>query len=489
MCPIIRYEFKSRAASGSMNRKEENTATDISAKLKKGYFNKNFKEAESDSNTKRSSLHRVKRVNKIPLGKRDSNIINNPRSSSRSKQLSAKNRLVYKKDSMKTLNSNNSKNEMILGSSIPSGSSKIENKENEFMQANSNLKLNRTSSGRETQKSIKSMSSIRKLYTLKANNTNRKLESQSHSNSIMTKKRQHKLKVSSSETPKLRSQNEELFTGVRVKLTAKNSEVQKENSNEGENTFVSNYDERLLRKPPNPNSSLKVTKHNNYLKRPTTKHQDDSDRKINTSMERDREEERSENTKVDEEAAKRQKVQDQILNHLKTGNLTKDAIITPIMSNDGQIRQYILNDPISNPEEAEEEIPLIPGHKITNTTVDKSKCSTRKNGVVKAYSANTNKGIIRNYNEDRVSIILNILKPNSRKGEDWPKCSFFGVFDGHGGAACADFLRDNLHQFVIKESSFPNDPEDALMKGFLAAERVFIENAQQNGEVIEKSGS
>jgi len=31
-----------------------------------------------------------------------------------------------------------------------------------------------------------------------------------------------------------------------------------------------------------------------------------------------------------------------------------------------------------------------------------------------------------------VSIILNILKPHSRQGEEWPKCSFFGVFDGHG---------------------------------------------------------
>lgn len=88
---------------------------------------------------------------------------------------------------------------------------------------------------------------------------------------------------------------------------------------------------------------------------------------------------------------------------------------------------------------------MLPSNQIFNTTVDWSKCSNKKNGVVRAYAANTNKGIIWNYNEDRVSIILNILKPHSRAGEEWPKCSFFGVFDGHGGAACADFLRDNLH--------------------------------------------
>jgi len=34
--------------------------------------------------------------------------------------------------------------------------------------------------------------------------------------------------------------------------------------------------------------------------------------------------------------------------------------------------------------------------------------------MVLAYAANTNQGIIRNYNEDRVSIILNILKPPNR---------------------------------------------------------------------------
>jgi len=56
----------------------------------------------------------------------------------------------------------------------------------------------------------------------------------------------------------------------------------------------------------------------------------------------------------------------------------------------------------------------------------------------------------RNYNEDRVAIILNIMKPKHKEMSDvnWPKCSFFGVYDGHGGNVCADFLRDYLHQLV-----------------------------------------
>ena len=78
-----------------------------------------------------------------------------------------------------------------------------------------------------------------------------------------------------------------------------------------------------------------------------------------------------------------------------------------------------------------------------------TRCSIKNNGIVKAYAANTNQGLVRKYNEDRVSIILNIMKPSMRKSEFWPKCSFFSIFDGHGGVNCADFLRDNLHHFVI----------------------------------------
>ena len=43
------------------------------------------------------------------------------------------------------------------------------------------------------------------------------------------------------------------------------------------------------------------------------------------------------------------------------------------------------------------------------------------------------------------------MKPKSKEGkvDYWPKCSFFGIYDGHGGNQCAEFLRDYLHQFVI----------------------------------------
>jgi protein phosphatase 2C family protein 2/3 len=98
-----------------------------------------------------------------------------------------------------------------------------------------------------------------------------------------------------------------------------------------------------------------------------------------------------------------------------------------------------------DPRTLQEPAALQPGTRIVIPNHEPTKCSFKRNGIVRAYAANTNQGLVRNYNEDRVSIILNIVKPEHRHNETWPKCSFFGVYDGHGGSACAEFLRDNLH--------------------------------------------
>jgi hypothetical protein len=75
------------------------------------------------------------------------------------------------------------------------------------------------------------------------------------------------------------------------------------------------------------------------------------------------------------------------------------------------------------------------------------KHSEKSYGTIKAFGICTNQGLIRTYNEDRVSIILNIVKPDEPKA---PPCSIFSLFDGHGGSKCADFLRNNLHNNVKK---------------------------------------
>ena len=92
--------------------------------------------------------------------------------------------------------------------------------------------------------------------------------------------------------------------------------------------------------------------------------------------------------------------------------------------------------------------PLLPKLLVPIKNFEKAKHSLKSNGIVKAYAASTNQGPVREYNEDRVAIILNISKPEHCV--EWKKAAYFGVFDGHGGQDCADFLRDNLHVYVSK---------------------------------------
>jgi len=51
-------------------------------------------------------------------------------------------------------------------------------------------------------------------------------------------------------------------------------------------------------------------------------------------------------------------------------------------------------------------------------------------------------------------------------------------------------IRDSLHQFVIREPSFPWNPKEALREGFAKAEKKFMENnySEETG-IIDKSGS
>jgi protein phosphatase 2C family protein 2/3 len=91
---------------------------------------------------------------------------------------------------------------------------------------------------------------------------------------------------------------------------------------------------------------------------------------------------------------------------------------------------------------------------------------------IMSYAANTHNGIARGYNEDRISIVLDLKKPSTAKNgsHQHKKASFFAVFDGHGGSNCAEYLRDNLHTFIAEQECFPINPEMAIKIGFKQAE-------------------
>jgi protein phosphatase 2C family protein 2/3 len=43
-----------------------------------------------------------------------------------------------------------------------------------------------------------------------------------------------------------------------------------------------------------------------------------------------------------------------------------------------------------------------------------------------------------------------MTRPEGKDVNTWPKCSFFAIYDGHGGSNCADYLKDNLHTIIVK---------------------------------------
>ena len=139
-----------------------------------------------------------------------------------------------------------------------------------------------------------------------------------------------------------------------------------------------------------------------------------------------------------------------------------------------------INQPINIEMIDDPSIPLSPG-----------KISAKSFGLITSYAANTNQGIVRDYNEDRVSVIINMNKPKYYNSLfPWPKISYFGIFDGHAGNKCAEFLRDNLLNYICNNNFFPNDIPNAIKFGFKKIDEDYLrKHAFINNKLIDNSGS
>lgn len=97
----------------------------------------------------------------------------------------------------------------------------------------------------------------------------------------------------------------------------------------------------------------------------------------------------------------------------------------------------------------------------------------------RGYAARTSNGLLRDYNEDRVSIIQKIYVDSV---QEYPT-SFFALFDGHSGANCADYLRDSLHQHITRQPAFVKDKLKALTDGILECEYKFLEMSKEKQDI------
>lgn len=53
--------------------------------------------------------------------------------------------------------------------------------------------------------------------------------------------------------------------------------------------------------------------------------------------------------------------------------------------------------------------------------------------------------------------------------------SYYGVFDGHGGRDAAQFVKEKLLNFIVRDVAFPTAVEEAVHHAFLHADREFAE--------------
>ena len=106
--------------------------------------------------------------------------------------------------------------------------------------------------------------------------------------------------------------------------------------------------------------------------------------------------------------------------------------------------------------------------------------SSNSNILIKGYAYNTSKGIIRNYNEDTITVTKIIL--DNKKDEFF---YFFGLFDGHGGNGCSLYLKENFHNFIKEFSA------DSLRNAVYQSENEFLTKKalDENNNICDSSGS
>ncbi len=120
----------------------------------------------------------------------------------------------------------------------------------------------------------------------------------------------------------------------------------------------------------------------------------------------------------------------------------------------------------------------------------RASASNKTMGTLKSYSYNTFHGLFKEVNEDKIIVVGQIKKPASSKMKAWPKISYFGIFDGHGGEGCSEFLKNNFLNYLTENKNFPFDIKTSLTESFEKAEEEFFKlKCGEDLDHSDKSGS
>lgn len=96
----------------------------------------------------------------------------------------------------------------------------------------------------------------------------------------------------------------------------------------------------------------------------------------------------------------------------------------------------------------------------------------------------------RNNQEDRMTIIMNMNDLRKKALDASKHClvslAFFALYDGHGGARCADELQQRLHLELLNHPLFPDNLPLAIEQTFLAVDKMICDELRRD---FDASGS
>jgi hypothetical protein len=119
---------------------------------------------------------------------------------------------------------------------------------------------------------------------------------------------------------------------------------------------------------------------------------------------------------------------------------------------------------------------------------EQAKTVVKEFDTIKAFSVNTHQGTVRAYNEDRVSILLNAQQRFENLVSSQVKsCSMFAIYDGHGGSDCCNFLKENLHTYLLSSYN-DKDLRGSIKSSCLKLDSDFFKKAR-NEFYCDTSGS
>ena len=118
----------------------------------------------------------------------------------------------------------------------------------------------------------------------------------------------------------------------------------------------------------------------------------------------------------------------------------------------------------------------------SNFRKNKPKSSGPRCGSVHGYAVQSYSGLSMHRNLTRVSILLNSPKPGHFEQSNWPRSSYFGLFDGNSGKKCAEYLQSNLFSNITSMNEFPSKIKLAFANGFLETDSNFLKEAENIGD-------